>query len=172
MISVKFLNSPQQWARVCVSTGYVNKLLSCKFLYPLSRITFCAYLVHPLVMISVIMHMDSPVHLGRATMVCISGSDTTVSNNLSYKVQDTHKVCSYCSNLLRLTTSDRTVQTYTNCSLTVTVCVRFFNPFRSYVEPCPTVRFSCSAPMSQDVRHGFCCVCLPAVGGSPTLFLM
>jgi peptidoglycan/LPS O-acetylase OafA/YrhL len=58
----------------CVSTGYVNKLLSCKFLYPLSRISYCAYLVHPLVMISVIMHMESPVHLGRATMVSICGS--------------------------------------------------------------------------------------------------
>jgi hypothetical protein len=29
------------------------------------------------------------------------------------------------------------------------------NPFRSYVEPPPTVRFSCLAPMSEDVRHGF-----------------
>jgi hypothetical protein len=28
------------------------------------------------------------------------------------------------------------------------------------------------APMSEDVRHGFGCVCLPAVGACPTLFLM
>jgi hypothetical protein len=33
------------------------------------------------------------------------------------------------------------------------------NPFRSYVGPRPTVRFYSSAPMSEDVRHGFCCVC-------------
>jgi hypothetical protein len=46
------------------------------------------------------------------------------------------------------------------------------NPFRSYVEPRPTVWFSCSAPMSEDVRHGFCCVSSPAVGACPTLFLM
>jgi peptidoglycan/LPS O-acetylase OafA/YrhL len=57
-----------------VFTGYVNKLLSCKFFFPLSRISYCAYLVHPLVMISVIMHMESPVHLGRATMVSVRGS--------------------------------------------------------------------------------------------------
>jgi hypothetical protein len=30
-----------------------------------------------------------------------------------------------------------------------------FNPFRSYVEPRPTVWFSCFAPMPEDVRNGF-----------------
>jgi hypothetical protein len=29
------------------------------------------------------------------------------------------------------------------------------NPFRFYVEPRPTVWFSCCAPMSEDVRRGF-----------------
>ena len=80
----------------------MNKLLSCKFLYPLSRISYCAYLVHPIVMISVIMHMDSPVHLGRATMVCNGGSDTTSSDNLNCKLQGIHKVCPYFINLLHL----------------------------------------------------------------------
>jgi hypothetical protein len=28
------------------------------------------------------------------------------------------------------------------------------NPFRSYIEPRPRVRFSNSAPTSEDVRHG------------------
>ena len=37
-----------------------------------------------------------------------------------------------------------------------------FNPFRSYVGPRPTLRFSHSAPMSGDVRHFFFCVCSPA----------
>jgi hypothetical protein len=45
-------------------------------------------------------------------------------------------------------------------------------PFRSYVEPRPTVWFSCSAPILEEVRRGFCCVCSPAVGACPTLFLM
>jgi hypothetical protein len=35
------------------------------------------------------------------------------------------------------------------------------NPFRSYIGPRPTVWFSCSAPMSEDVRHGFCCIFSP-----------
>jgi hypothetical protein len=46
------------------------------------------------------------------------------------------------------------------------------NPFRSHIGPCPTVWFSSSAPMSEDVRHGFCCVCSPTVGACPTHFLM
>jgi hypothetical protein len=33
-----------------------------------------------------------------------------------------------------------------------------FNPFRSYIGPRPTVWFSSSAPMSEDVWHGFCCL--------------
>jgi hypothetical protein len=49
---------------------------------------------------------------------------------------------------------------------------RALNPFRSYNGPRPTVWYSSSAPMSEDVRHGFCCICLPAVGACPTLFLM
>jgi hypothetical protein len=31
----------------------------------------------------------------------------------------------------------------------------YINPFRSYVGPRPTLWFSCSAPMSEDVRHVF-----------------
>ena len=114
-----------QWVCVCVSTGFVNKVLSCKFFYPLSRISYCAYLVHPIIMISVIMHMDSPVHLGRATMVRTGGSDTTVSAKLNYKIQGIHDVCSYLTMYSVLTTSDRIIQTYTNRSLSLTVCVWF-----------------------------------------------
>jgi hypothetical protein len=51
-------------------------------------------------------------------------------------------------------------------NLTVKV---LFNPFWSYIGPRPTVWFSSSAPMSEDVRRGFCCVCSPAVGACPTI---
>jgi hypothetical protein len=46
------------------------------------------------------------------------------------------------------------------------------NPFRSYIGSHTTVWLSSSAPMSEDVWHSFCCICLPAVGACPTLFLM
>jgi hypothetical protein len=51
-------------------------------------------------------------------------------------------------------------------------CFMVINSFRSYIRPRPTVWFSSSAPMSEDVRHGFRCVCSPSVRACPTLFLM
>jgi hypothetical protein len=67
-----------------------------------------------------------------------------------------------------------------NCCIWLVICLNCrmmhgltnLNPFRSYIGPRPTVWFSSSAPMSEAVRHSFCCVCLPAVGACPTLFLM
>jgi hypothetical protein len=53
-----------------------------------------------------------------------------------------------------------------------TIAIFSVNPFRSYIGPRPTVWFSSSAPMSEHIRHCFCCVCSPAVGACPTLFLM
>ncbi|GLH08506.1 Uncharacterized protein GBIM_13727 [Gryllus bimaculatus] len=59
------------WVTVACVLGYggpVNKLLSHPVLYPLSRITYCAYLTHPVIMLSVLMFMDAPVHMSRGTM--------------------------------------------------------------------------------------------------------
>jgi hypothetical protein len=47
----------------------------------------------------------------------------------------------------------------------------YINPFRSYIGPRPTVWFSSSVPMSEDVRRSLCCVYSPAVGACPTLFM-
>jgi len=59
------------------------------------------------------------------------------------------------------------------CSLLFwTFHLTLLNTSQSYIGPRLTVWFSCSAPMSEDVWHGFCCVCLPAVRTCPTLFLM
>lgn len=49
--------------------GYVNKLLSEPLLYPFSRVTYCAYLVHPLVIRLTAMNLDSPFHLGKDLVV-------------------------------------------------------------------------------------------------------
>ncbi|XP_050548224.1 nose resistant to fluoxetine protein 6-like [Daktulosphaira vitifoliae] len=54
------------WVVVACATGnggYVNKLLSCSVLIPFSRTTYCAYLVHPIVIRYAIMKRDSPFHL-------------------------------------------------------------------------------------------------------------
>ncbi|XP_033352837.1 nose resistant to fluoxetine protein 6-like isoform X1 [Bombus vosnesenskii] len=60
------------WIVVACSTGYggyVNSILSAPILYPVSRITYCAYLVHPLVIRMTPMNLDSPLHLGKYTMM-------------------------------------------------------------------------------------------------------
>ncbi|KAK6641346.1 hypothetical protein RUM44_013055 [Polyplax serrata] len=60
------------WVIIACVTGYggpVNSILSSKMFAPLSRLTYCAYLVHPLIMLSAIAHMDGPIHLQRDTMV-------------------------------------------------------------------------------------------------------
>jgi hypothetical protein len=61
---------------------------------------------------------------------------------------------------------------FIKCSTSATALQFVINPFLSYIGPRPTVRFFSSAPMSENVRHCFCCVCSPAVGAFPTLFLM
>lgn len=49
--------------------GYANKLLSSKLLIPFSRTTYCAYLIHPIIIRWVVMRRDSPVHLAEETIV-------------------------------------------------------------------------------------------------------
>jgi hypothetical protein len=60
----------------------------------------------------------------------------------------------------------------TRCS----ICFQFItiNSFRSNVGPRPTLWFSCSAAMSEDIRHVFLLrlSSRSAVGACPTLFLM
>ena len=49
----------------------MNKLLSASFLYPFSRVTYCAYLVHPVMIRIMAMRLDSPMHLSLEIIVCI-----------------------------------------------------------------------------------------------------
>lgn len=60
------------WIIVSCVTGYggpVNSILSLKVFAPLSRLSYCAYLIHPLIMLSTMAHMDGPIHLQRDTMI-------------------------------------------------------------------------------------------------------
>ncbi|OWR49275.1 hypothetical protein KGM_215307 [Danaus plexippus plexippus] len=55
------------WVIIACSTGHggwVRPLLSSPVLYPFSRVTYCAYLVHPVVLRYVAMHLTHPIHLG------------------------------------------------------------------------------------------------------------
>ncbi|XP_076387230.1 O-acyltransferase like protein isoform X2 [Megachile rotundata] len=75
------------WIVVACSTGYggyVNNILSAPILYPVSRITYCAYLVHPLVIRLTAMNLDSPFHLGNYTMMITFFGQLVLSYLLSF----------------------------------------------------------------------------------------
>lgn len=60
------------WIVVACSTGYggyVNTILSAPIIYPFSRVTYCAYLVHPIAIRFMALNSDSPLHLGFDSMV-------------------------------------------------------------------------------------------------------
>lgn len=45
------------------SAPMIDSLLSLRLMYPLSRLTYCAYLVHPIIMMITVTQMDGPLHL-------------------------------------------------------------------------------------------------------------
>ncbi|XP_075227242.1 nose resistant to fluoxetine protein 6-like [Lycorma delicatula] len=54
------------WIVIACCTGYggfINSLLSCRLLHPLSRLTYCAYLIHPVIMVLTSFQMDGPLHI-------------------------------------------------------------------------------------------------------------
>ncbi|XP_050296587.1 nose resistant to fluoxetine protein 6 isoform X2 [Anthonomus grandis grandis] len=75
------------WIVVACVTGYggiINKILSLPVLYPFSRVTYCAYLVHPLLIRGMVMSMDSPLHLGRIPTIIIFMGQAVASYILSF----------------------------------------------------------------------------------------
>ncbi|XP_017764757.1 PREDICTED: nose resistant to fluoxetine protein 6-like [Eufriesea mexicana] len=60
------------WILIACVTGHggiINKVLSWRGLYPLSRLTYCAYLVHPAIIRAVVLHGESSLHLTQGLMV-------------------------------------------------------------------------------------------------------
>ncbi|XP_076232881.1 nose resistant to fluoxetine protein 6-like [Calliopsis andreniformis] len=56
------------WILIACVTGHggmINKILSWKYLYPLSRLTYCAYLIHPTIIRAIVMEKDSSIHLSQ-----------------------------------------------------------------------------------------------------------
>lgn len=66
--------------------GVVNKILSASFLYPFSRVTYCAYLLHPIAIRVMVMSMDSPLHLGSIVTIIIYLGQVVTSYLLSFFV--------------------------------------------------------------------------------------
>ncbi|CAH1967120.1 unnamed protein product [Acanthoscelides obtectus] len=77
------------WIVIACVTGYggvVNKILSATILYPFSRVTYCAYLLHPIAIRVMVMSMDSPLHLGSIVTVIIYLGQIVASYFLSFFV--------------------------------------------------------------------------------------
>ncbi|XP_076252110.1 nose resistant to fluoxetine protein 6 [Rhynchophorus ferrugineus] len=75
------------WIVVACVTGYggiVNKILSLPILYPFSRVTYCAYLIHPIIIRAMVMTTDSPLHLGSMITMVIFLGQTVASFGLSF----------------------------------------------------------------------------------------
>lgn len=68
MVLALFLYFNEIFVNLLIS-GYVNDILSAPILFPFSRVTYCAYLVHPIVIRLTAMNMDSPLHLGKDSIV-------------------------------------------------------------------------------------------------------
>ncbi|KAL6265109.1 hypothetical protein P5V15_005199 [Pogonomyrmex californicus] len=80
------------WIVIACSTGYggyVNKILSWPLLYPFSRVTYCSYLVHPLVIRLTAMNLDSPFHLGKDIVMITFLGQLILSYALSFVVSVT-----------------------------------------------------------------------------------
>ncbi|XP_066994018.2 nose resistant to fluoxetine protein 6-like [Anabrus simplex] len=77
------------WVVVACSTGYggyVNKFLSLSIIHPFSRVTYCAYLVHPLIIHLVPLRMDSPFHLTMETVTLLFFGQVVASYMLAFIV--------------------------------------------------------------------------------------
>ncbi|KAJ8919034.1 hypothetical protein NQ315_016940 [Exocentrus adspersus] len=77
------------WIVVACCTGYggiVNKILSATILYPFSRVTYCAYLLHPIVIRVMVMSMDSPLHLGSIVTIVIYMGQVVAAYAISFVV--------------------------------------------------------------------------------------
>lgn len=60
------------WITLSCCWGYatpVNKILSYQAFFPLSRLSYCAYLLHPVVMMVTSFQMESPMHLQHVIVV-------------------------------------------------------------------------------------------------------
>ncbi|XP_034952182.1 nose resistant to fluoxetine protein 6-like [Chelonus insularis] len=62
----------------------INSLLSLRILYPLSRLTYCAYLVHPVIMMITVTQMDGPLHLHQGVVLIVYFGNLVASYLMSF----------------------------------------------------------------------------------------
>ncbi|XP_046817971.1 nose resistant to fluoxetine protein 6-like isoform X1 [Vespa crabro] len=66
------------------SAKMVDSLLSLRLMYPLSRLTYCAYLVHPVIMMITVAQMDGPLHLHNGIVLIVYFGNLVASYLMSF----------------------------------------------------------------------------------------
>lgn len=66
------------------SARMIDSLLSLRLMYPLTRLTYCAYLVHPVIMMVTTTAMDGPLHLHNGIVLILYFGNLVASYLLSF----------------------------------------------------------------------------------------
>ncbi|XP_017755635.1 PREDICTED: nose resistant to fluoxetine protein 6 [Eufriesea mexicana] len=66
------------------SARMIDSFLSLRLMYPLSRLTYCAYLVHPVLMTFVAAQMDGPLHLHNTVVLILYFGNLVASYLISF----------------------------------------------------------------------------------------
>ncbi|CAG5078849.1 Similar to nrf-6: Nose resistant to fluoxetine protein 6 (Caenorhabditis elegans) [Cotesia congregata] len=66
------------------SAAIVNSFLSLRLIYPMSRLTYCAYLVHPVIMMITSMQMDGPLHIHNGLVLTVYFGNLVASYLMSF----------------------------------------------------------------------------------------
>ncbi|XP_008549962.1 nose resistant to fluoxetine protein 6 [Microplitis demolitor] len=66
------------------SAAIVNSFLSLRLIYPMSRLTYCAYLVHPVIMMITSMQMDGPLHIHNGIVLTVYFGNLVSSYLMSF----------------------------------------------------------------------------------------
>ncbi|XP_048506535.1 nose resistant to fluoxetine protein 6 isoform X2 [Athalia rosae] len=66
------------------SAPLLDGLLSVRLMYPMSRLTYCAYLVHPIIMLVTTTQMDGPLHLHNGIVLIVYFGNLVASYLLSF----------------------------------------------------------------------------------------
>ncbi|XP_057340254.1 nose resistant to fluoxetine protein 6-like [Microplitis mediator] len=66
------------------SAAIVNSFLSLRLIYPMSRLTYCAYLVHPVIMMITSMQMDGPLHIHNGLVLTVYFGNLVSSYLMSF----------------------------------------------------------------------------------------
>lgn len=77
------------WITLSCCWGYatpINNILSYQAIFPLSRLSYCAYLLHPVVMMATSFQMEAPMHLQHVIVVTMFFGNAVLSFILAYFV--------------------------------------------------------------------------------------